>query len=57
MPASAIKAAMKKYGISERRAEAFWRSAKEQYGDDYDKVAGTFWKMVRNWAHSRSKGK
>lgn len=55
MPASTINAAVRRYKMSRKRAEGFWRDAKEQYGEDWQKVNGTFWKICRNWA--RSKGR
>lgn len=54
MPTPQLKSFADEYGVPIDKVEEFWDTAKEQYGEDYEKVAGTVKKMCQNYSKSKN---
>ena len=52
MPAPVLQSLIKGTSVSMDKAEEFWKKAKEQYGEDYEKVVGTVKVMIKNYEKS-----
>jgi hypothetical protein len=54
MPTPQLKSFADEYNVPIAKVEEFWASAKKEYGEDYEKVAGTVKKMCANYNKSKN---
>jgi len=52
MPQQTLKNFAKEYDVPPKKVKEFEKTAKEQYGDDWEKVIGSVKKMCKNYQKS-----